>query len=352
MPSSIAASPRIDVKDDKTFTLHVDKLTFDYAGDQRFRDAAGASRARRLRRSGAIPHPHAATTPTRPIPASTTDPTGSPRWRRARISCSSPTRIGAGRSRPFRRITVRDDREHRGARSQSAVRHDRHGGGRARPSRSTRRWPSRSGTATQFQIIYKPGLIYEHVDCNLDNPILADRRVRQALLLRRSTARRSASQLFAGRQTGRRQLRQPARLGLHRRRAALSPTTRPRRARCSTRRAGTRQPTASRRNANGEPLSLELTTTAGNRTRELVEQVLQSQWRKIGVDIRIKNEPARVLFGETLPHRRFELAMYAWISAPGERAALDPPFERDPERRQRLCRPELRRASTTPRWTG
>ncbi len=73
---------------------------------------------------------------------------------------------------------------------------------------------------------------------------------------------------------------------------------------------------AIRRNAAGQTLSLELMTTAGNRTRELVEQVLQSQWRKIGVDIRIKNEPARVLFGETLPHRQFDLAMYAWISAP------------------------------------
>jgi peptide/nickel transport system substrate-binding protein len=57
-------------------------------------------------------------------------------------------------------------------------------------------------------------------------------------------------------------------------------------------------------------------TTAGNRTRELVEQVLQSQWRRIGVDIRIKNEPARVLFGQTVPHRNFDMAMYAWISAP------------------------------------
>src|SRR4029077_7208396 len=65
-----------------------------------------------------------------------------------------------------------------------------------------------------------------------------------------------------------------------------------------------------------EELSLELMTTAGNRTRELVEQVLQSQWRKLGVDLRLKNEPARVLFGETLPHRRFDMAMYAWISAP------------------------------------
>jgi peptide/nickel transport system substrate-binding protein len=71
-----------------------------------------------------------------------------------------------------------------------------------------------------------------------------------------------------------------------------------------------------RRNAGGQRLSFELMTTAGNRSRELVEQVLQSQWRRIGVDIRIKNEPARVLFGETLPHRRFDMTMYAWISSP------------------------------------
>jgi peptide/nickel transport system substrate-binding protein len=71
-----------------------------------------------------------------------------------------------------------------------------------------------------------------------------------------------------------------------------------------------------RRNAGGKPLSFELTTTAGNRSRELVEQVLQSQWKALGVDIRIHNEPARVLFGETLPHRHFDLAMYAWMTAP------------------------------------
>src|SRR5260370_5080998 len=56
--------------------------------------------------------------------------------------------------------------------------------------------------------------------------------------------------------------------------------------------------------------------TAGDPSRELVEQVLQSQWRRIGVEARIRNEPARVLFGETLRHRHFELAMYAWISSP------------------------------------
>jgi peptide/nickel transport system substrate-binding protein len=75
-------------------------------------------------------------------------------------------------------------------------------------------------------------------------------------------------------------------------------------------------PDSMRRDAQGNKLSLELMTTAGNRSRELVEQVVQSQWRKVGIDLRIKNEPARVLFGETLPHRRFDMAMYAWISSP------------------------------------
>ena len=51
----------------------------------------------------------------------------------------------------------------------------------------------------QFHIVYKPGLIYEHIDLNLDNPILADKRVRQALLY--GLDREAISQqLFEGRQ--------------------------------------------------------------------------------------------------------------------------------------------------------
>jgi len=58
-------------------------------------------------------------------------------------------------------------------------------------------------------------------------------------------------------------------------------------------------------------------TTAGNRTRELVEQVLQAQWRLSGIDIVIRNEPARVFFGQTTSERRFTgMAMFAWVSSP------------------------------------
>ena len=51
----------------------------------------------------------------------------------------------------------------------------------------------------KFNIIYKPGLIYEHIDLNLNNPILQDIRVRRALIyaIDRDAISR---QLFAGRQ--------------------------------------------------------------------------------------------------------------------------------------------------------
>ena len=35
----------------------------------------------------------------------------------------------------------------------------------------------------KYDVIYKPALIYEHIDVNLDNPLLEDRRVRQAILM-------------------------------------------------------------------------------------------------------------------------------------------------------------------------
>ena len=49
----------------------------------------------------------------------------------------------------------------------------------------------------RFAISYKPGLIYEHLDLNLDNPLLADKRVRKALVY--ALDRETLSQrLFAG----------------------------------------------------------------------------------------------------------------------------------------------------------
>jgi peptide/nickel transport system substrate-binding protein len=73
---------------------------------------------------------------------------------------------------------------------------------------------------------------------------------------------------------------------------------------------------AVRRNTAGQRLVLEFGTTTGNRSRELVEEVMQSQWRQAGIEVHLKNQPARVLFGETVMRRTFTMAMFAWTSAP------------------------------------
>ena len=71
------------------------------------------------------------------------------------------------------------------------------------------------------------------------------------------------------------------------------------------------------RSKNGKPLAFILMTTAGNKSRERIEQLLQSQWREIGVDIQIQNQPAKVFFGDTLRRRKYaHMAMFSWVKDP------------------------------------
>lgn len=167
----------------------------------------------------------------------------------------------------------------------------------------------------RFDVVYKPVLFYEHVDLNLDNPILADRRVRQALLyaLDRETL---VQQLFENKQEVAASFMNP--LDWVYSDAIPHYPHDPEKAAALFDEAGwVLGDDGIRRDAAGAALSLELMTTAGDRTRELVEQVLQSQWKKAGVDIRIRNEPARVFFGQTVGERRHTgMALFAWLSAP------------------------------------
>ncbi len=167
----------------------------------------------------------------------------------------------------------------------------------------------------RFRFAYRPGLIFEHIDVRLDNPLLADRRVRQALLHAADRAQ-IVARLFEGKQAVADSLVNPLD-GVH---AEGLPHYGydPARANALLDEAGfSRGPDGIRRNAAGDRLALELMTTAGNRGREAVQQVLQGMWRQVGVETRIRNETPRVFFGETVSRRRYTgLAMYAWISAP------------------------------------
>ena len=68
--------------------------------------------------------------------------------------------------------------------------------------------------------------------------------------------------------------------------------------------------------SEGDRLSIELGTTAGNRVREMVAQVIQSQLRQVNIDVRIKAEPPRIFF-EAMNRRNYTgLGMYAWVQRP------------------------------------
>lgn len=174
----------------------------------------------------------------------------------------------------------------------------------------------------RFNIVYKPGLIYEHIDLNLDNPTLADKRVRQALLY--ALDRQAIDKkLFDGKQKVADSFVNP--LDWMYDKDGKSYPYDPARAAALLDEAGWKKGAGGMRGKDGKPLQLEINSTAGNRSRELIEQVLQSQWRAAGVDVKIKNEQARVFFGDSLRLRRFPaLALYAWVSSPENvpRAAL------------------------------
>jgi peptide/nickel transport system substrate-binding protein len=48
---------------------------------------------------------------------------------------------------------------------------------------------------------------------------------------------------------------------------------------------------------NGKRMRLKITTTTGNKLREMVEQVLLAQFKKLGIELYIENVPSSVLFG-------------------------------------------------------
>jgi peptide/nickel transport system substrate-binding protein len=169
----------------------------------------------------------------------------------------------------------------------------------------------------QFNYIFKPSLTYEHIDLQKNNPILADLRVRKALLLAidRETM---VKKLFEGKQPVANTWVNP--LETNYRKDVPAYPYDPGKARALLAEAGwTPGSDGICRNPVGEPLSIEFSTTSGNRLRELQQQVLQSQWKTACVQITIKNEPARTLFGETLKHRSYPgMVMYAWSSAVAE----------------------------------
>jgi len=167
----------------------------------------------------------------------------------------------------------------------------------------------------EWVVTYKPGLSFEHLSLNLDNPILADRRVRRALLmgLDRQTM---MHQIFQDKQVIANGPVNP--LDWVYDPSVPTVSYDPEAAAALLDQAGwTKGADGPRRNAKGEKLTIELMTTAGLRNREVMELVAQQSWKRLGIETTIRNQPARTFFGESVLRHNFpSTALFSWMSAP------------------------------------
>jgi peptide/nickel transport system substrate-binding protein len=167
-----------------------------------------------------------------------------------------------------------------------------------------------------FQVIFVPGVIYSHLDFNLDHPILSELKVRQALayafnrdeMVKSFFEGRQKSALHFSTQFDSWYTESPKEIKIYeysKSKAAKLLSE-----------AGWELGADGYRHKNGKKLSLVVSGAADIKLNEMLQVYLQSAWKQVGVELTVKNYPARVLFGEILRKRNFEVSLYSWVSAP------------------------------------
>ncbi len=63
---------------------------------------------------------------------------------------------------------------------------------------------------------------------------------------------------------------------------------------------------------NGIRASVKYGTTAGNRLRELSQEIVQAQAKKSGIEVVIANSPSRIFFPQ-VSNEDYQLALFAWV---------------------------------------
>jgi len=168
-----------------------------------------------------------------------------------------------------------------------------------------------------YKVLFVPGVVYAHMDFHLDHPILQDLKVRKAMMhaLNRDELTKA---FFEGKQ-------KPAvhfSTELDRwytensKDIALYPYDR-KKAEALLEEAGWKlNPADQFRYKDQRKLSLTISGVADNKLNEMIQVFMKSSFKAVGIDLTIKNYPARVLFSEIFRKRNFDLAFYSWVSTP------------------------------------
>lgn len=170
----------------------------------------------------------------------------------------------------------------------------------------------------RFQVLFESGAVWEHINFNLSNPLLQDLRVRQAIAhgINRTLI---VQQIYKGRVVPSHTIFGPNHPGFTD--AVQRYPYDPSRARALLQQAGFAPgPDGVMRNAAGQRLSLEITTTSDGPAapvRDLVELMIQQQLSLVGIEVTILNFPFRQFFGLIMQRRQFRaLALYGWVLDP------------------------------------
>lgn len=162
-----------------------------------------------------------------------------------------------------------------------------------------------------FHTVISPNMIWEHLDFNLDNSLFQDVRIRQAIALGIDRQALVANVLnhvaspAVGDQSPLSWAYNPSLTAAGRNVDE---------ARSLLVQAGWRQGADGVFIKEGRRLTFSLATTGGNKIREGVAQAIAGQLREVGIEVAVQLVDPALFFSETLPRRRFETALYAWVS--------------------------------------
>lgn len=168
------------------------------------------------------------------------------------------------------------------------------------------------------KLLSTPGLLWEHLSFNLEKPYFKDVRVRRAIALaidKHVLSDKVYDNLY-----------KPAWSDQSPLSWAFSPdlvnanSHNPESAKRLLDEAGWRVGPDGVRVKDGKRFSIAFSTTAGKKNRETAQLLIRHFLRQVGIEVRIDNHPAAILFG-AYPHGlikggKFDMAMWAWDTGP------------------------------------
>ena len=168
---------------------------------------------------------------------------------------------------------------------------------------------SRAKALSGSRVAVSPTPFVEFIYFNCGKPQFADKRVRQALYM--AVDRKSwIDAVYYGVPAPTLSYLPPGHWAYNK--ALKDPGYDPRKAAALLDEAGWRAGSDGVRAKDGVKLAFTMSTTTGNKSREQAQQIVQQNWKKIGVDMTIKNMPASVVWGDYTVKSQFDTLMVAW----------------------------------------